>query len=63
MTLINYNIISTPFFLTNIKPYAKIHAMIFSNKKEKQLLKIMDENYYNFCFYLIYPQIFIKLDI
>lgn len=48
LMLINFNIISTPKFISKNKTYRKFHSTFFFSKKEKELIKIMDDNYYDF---------------
>jgi lysophospholipase L1-like esterase len=47
-SLIFFNIITTPKFISKNKVYRKIYSSFFFSKKEQKLLKIMDDNYYDF---------------
>ncbi len=47
-TLINFNLIYTPKFISNNKFYRAVHSALFFSKKEQKLMKIMDESYIDF---------------
>lgn len=46
--LLKFNIIHTPKIISQNKFYRQLYSKIFFTKKENQLIKILNENYYDF---------------